>query len=187
MGRLIYSLNVSLDGFIETTDHQLDWGLVDDELHSWFNDQTRALDASLYGRRLYDVMSAHWPTAASDPGISEPELEFARLWNAMPIFVFSHSLESVVPNGRLVSGDVGERLAEIRDEFQGDLDVAGPTLASQFVERGLVDEFRLLVHPVVLGSGTRFFPSLDSRIRLRLTETRTFQSGVVYLGYAVEP
>ena len=106
MGRLIYSLNVSLDGFIETTDHQLDWGLVDDELHTWFNDQTRSLDASLYGRRLYDVMSAHWPTAASDPGISEPELEFARLWNAMPIFVFSHSLESVVPNGRLVSGDV---------------------------------------------------------------------------------
>ena len=67
MGRLIYSLNVSLDGFIETTDHRLDWGLVDDELHTWFNDQTRGLDASLYGRRLYDVMSAHWPTAASDP------------------------------------------------------------------------------------------------------------------------
>ena len=72
---------------------RLDWGIVDDELHTWFNDQTRTLDASLYGRRLYDVMSPHWPTAASDPAASEPEREFARLWNAMPIFVFSHSLE----------------------------------------------------------------------------------------------
>lgn len=81
-------------------------------------------------------------------------------------------------------GHVGAELAKIKREFDGDLAVGGPTLASAFMERGLVDEYRLLVHPVVLGAGTPFFPPLDRPIGLRLLETRTFESGVVYLGYA---
>jgi dihydrofolate reductase len=78
---------------------------------------------------------------------------------------------------------VGDRLAELRSEFAGDLEVTGPTLASAFIERGLVDEYRLVVHPVILGAGTPFFPPLADPIGLRLFETRTFESGVVYLGY----
>ena len=186
MGRLIYMFNVSLDGFIETVDHGLDWSVVDDELHAWFNDQTRALDASLYGRRLYELMSAYWPTAESDPASTDTEREFARLWLGMPKIVFSSTLDSVDWNSRLVSGDVGERYAEVRSEFQGDLDVGGPTLAAEFIRRGLVDEYRMVVHPVVLGSGTPFFPSLRDRIGLRLLETHTFGSGVVYLRYSAE-
>jgi dihydrofolate reductase len=85
-----------------------------------------------------------------------------------------------------VAGDVADRLAEIRTEYPGDLGVAGATLASAFIERGLVDEYRLVVHPVILGAGKPFFPALRDRIRLRLLETRTFASGVVYLGYAAE-
>jgi dihydrofolate reductase len=184
MGKLIYMLNVSLDGYVETPDHSLDWAVVDDELHSWFNDQTRALDASLYGRRQYELMAAHWPTAESDPSTTETEREFARLWNAMPKIVFSSTLESVEWNSRLVRGDVGEELARVRTEFDGDLDVGGATLASAFIRRGLVDEYRLVVHPVILGAGTPFWPKLDSPIRLRLTETHRFASGVLYLGYA---
>ena len=185
MGKLIYSLNVSLDGFVETVDHSLDWAVPDDELHTWFNDQSRTLDASLYGRRLYEVMAAYWPTAESDPAATEPMREFARIWNATPKIVFSTTLDSVGPGCRLVAGDVGDRLAELRSEFPGDLNVGGPTLASAFIGRGLVDEYRLVVHPVVLGAGTPLFPALHDRIGLRLLETHTFGSGVVYLGYEV--
>lgn len=118
-----------------------------------------------------------------DPASTEVTREFARIWNAMPKIVFSRSLDSVDWNSRLVSGDVGERFVELRSEFQGDLGVAGPTLAAEFIRRGLVDEYRLVVHPVVLGSGKPFFPSLRERIGLRLLETHTFSSGVVYLRY----
>jgi len=186
MGKLIYLLNVSLDGFVETPDHSLDWTNVDEELHAWFNDQMRGLDAALYGRRLYDLMAAYWPTAESDPAATPAEREFAAIWLEMPKIVFSSSLDRVDWNSRLVRGDVGEELARLRTEFDGDLDVGGPTLASAFIERGLVDEYRLVVPPVILGAGTPFFPRLDTPIRLRLTETRTFDSGVMYLGYAAE-
>lgn len=185
MGRLIYSLNVSLDGFVETLDHSLAWATVDDELHSWFNDQARGLAASLYGRRMYELMSSYWPTAEADPQSTEPMREFARIWAATPKVVFSSTLQSVDWNSRLVHGDVAAELARLRGEFDGDMDVGGPTLAASFVRRGLVDEYRLVVHPVVLGSGTRFFPETDSPLPLRLVETRRFASGAVYLGYEV--
>lgn len=183
MGRLIYCLNVSLDGFVETTDHSLDWTNVDDELHQWFNDRERTLDASLYGRRMYEVMSP-WFTAEQDPSATDVMREFARTWNSVPKVVFSSSLERVGNNCRLVRGDVGEVLDDLRREFSGNIGVSGPNLAGQFVRRGLVDEYQLVVHPVVLGAGTPFWPELDTPLRLRLTETRTFDSGVVFFSYA---
>lgn len=183
MGKLIYLLNVSLDGFIETPDHGLEWASIDAELHSWFNEQTRTLDASLYGRRLYEVMSAHWPTAEEDPSATDVEREFARIWNPMPKVVFSTSLEHVEHNSRLVQGDVGTVLKDLRREFDGDLDVGGANLAGQFVRRGLVDEYKLMIHPVVLGAGTPFWPELDAPLRLRLVEERKFESGVALRTY----
>jgi dihydrofolate reductase len=183
MGRLIYTLNVSLDGYIETPDRSLDWGIVDEELHFWFNERTRRLDATLYGRRLYEVMAAYWPTGASDPDATPAMREFAGLWNAMPKVVFSSTLDRVDHNSRLVRGDPVEAWPGIREEFQGDLGVAGPTLASAFIRAGLVDEYELVVHPVVLGAGKPFFPELDQPIRLRPEETKTFTSGVQVLRY----
>jgi dihydrofolate reductase len=183
MGKLIYCLNVSLDGFVADADGGLDWASVDDELHTWFNERMRTLDASLYGRRLYELMAAYWPTAGSDPAATDTERDFARVWLATPKIVFSTSLGSVEWNSRLVSGDVGERLAELRSEFPGDMEVAGPDLAARFVARGLVDAYELLVHPVILGAGMPFFPTLTGPIRLRLLGTRTFGSGVVLLRY----
>jgi dihydrofolate reductase len=177
-------MNVSLDGYIETLDHGLDWTVIDDELHGWFNDHMRSVDASLYGRRLYEVMAAYWPHGETDPNATDVMREFARLWNATPRFVFSTSLDHVEWNSRLVSGDVGEIYARVREEFDGDLEVAGPTLAAQFIQRGLVDEFGMVVHPVVLGSGTPYFPPLDEPLRLRLVNTHRFASGAQYLGYA---
>ena len=184
MGKLIYLMNVSLDGFVEAPDHSLDWATVDDELHTWFNDQTRPLDASLYGRRLYEVMAAYWPTGEADPSSTDTEREFARIWNPMPKIVFSTSLEHVEHNSRLVRGDAGTVLEQLRQEFDGDMGIGGPNLAGQFVRRGLVDEYRLVVHPVVLGAGTPFWPELDAPLRLRALETHTFGSGVKVTSYA---
>jgi len=109
--------------------------------------------------------------------------EFSRIWKPMPKIVFSSSLEHVENNARLVSGDVGTLLQDLRREFDGDIDVGGPNLASQFVRRGLVDEYRVVVHPVVLGAGTPFWPELDEPLRLRLVDTRTFASGVEARSY----
>jgi dihydrofolate reductase len=184
MGRLVYSMSVSLDGYVDTPDHSLDWVDMDEELHSWFNDRARETDAFLYGRRLYEVMAAYWPTAESDPNATPAMLDFARIWNPKPKVVFSTTLEEVEWNSRLVRGDPVGELARIRSEFEGELSVGGPTLASAFIRRGLVDEYRIVVHPVVLGAGTPLFPPLERLIRLRLIETRTFASGAVYLGYA---
>lgn len=183
MGKVVYLMNVSLDGFVETTDHSLDWTIVDDELHAWFNDQIRDAGAFVYGRRVYEVMAAYWPTAESDPTATPVMLEFARLWNPKPKVVFSSTLERVDWNSRLTSGDVGEELERMRQEIDGDLQIAGPTLAAEFIRRGLVDEYRLVVHPVVLGAGTPYFPRLEEPIKLQLKETRRFAAGFEYLGY----
>jgi dihydrofolate reductase len=132
---------------------------------------------------MYELMAAYWPTAESDPDATAPERDFARIWLATPKIVFSSSLQSVDWNSRLVRGDIGDELARLRTEFEGDLDVSGATIAGECIRRGLVDEYRLLVHPVILGAGTPFFPALDTPLSLRLKEQRRFESGVVYLGY----
>jgi len=183
VGRLIYTMNVSLDGFVETPEHSLDWATVDDQLHQWFNDEAKTLDASLYGRRMYELMADYWPTAEDDPSATDAMREFARIWKPMPKIVFSTSLDHVKHNARLVRGDVGNVLEELRGEFDGDIDVGGPNVAGQFVRRGLVDAYHLVVHPVVLGAGTPFWPALDAPLRLRLTETRTFASGAVLASF----
>ena len=183
MRQLVYAMNVSLDGYVEAPDHGLDWPVVDDELHSWFNEQERATAASLYGRRLYETMAAYWPGSEADPDATPVMREFGALWRETARFVFSSSLQDVAW-GRLVRGDdVGAELARIREEFDGDLAVGGATLAAAFISRGLVDEYRLVVHPVAIGAGTPYFPPLDAPLRLRQVESHRFGSGVVYRSY----
>lgn len=187
MGKLIYSLNVSVDGFAATPDGGLGWATVDEELHGWFNDQTRTIAASLYGRRMYELMAGYWPGAEGDPDATEVEGEFSRIWKPMPKVVFSTTLTRVDHNARLVQGDVAEVLARVRTEFDGDLDMGGPTLTGQFVTRGLVDEYHLIVHPVVLGTGLPFWPDLDAPLRLRRVEQHRFGSGVELRSFVPVP
>lgn len=177
MGRLIYNMNVSLDGFIETPERDLGWALVDEELHTWFNERAGAVQAELYGRRTYELMAAYWPTGGDDAAATPTTREFARIWNLMPKIVFSSSLQHVDHNSRLVRGDVRPVLEGLRREFDGDLAVGGANLAGQFVRQGLVDEYRLVVHPVVLGAGTPFWPELEAPLRLRQVDSRAFSSG----------
>lgn len=178
MGKLIYLFNVSIDGFIATPDRSLEWTSVDEEIHGWFNEHARNVEASLYGRRLWEVMSAYWPTGEKDPASTEVMREFARIWNRTPKIVFSRTLATVDHGARLVRGDVATVLADVRREFAGDLEVGGADLAGQFVQAGLVDEYRLVIHPVALGRGIPYWPELDAPLRLRLTESQRFESGV---------
>ena len=183
MGKLTYLLNVSLDGFIETLDHSVDWTAIDEELHYWFNERTRETAASIYGRRMYDLMTAYWPTAASDLNATPAMLEYAEIWDAMPKVVFSRTLDSADNGFRLVRGDVGDELAKLRKEYDGEIEVSGPNIASQYIERGLVDEYQLVIHPVILGAGTPYFPPLANPIRLRHVATKRFESGVLAVTY----
>jgi dihydrofolate reductase len=180
--KVIYSMGVSLDGFIAGPKGEIDWSAPDEELHRFHNQQTRELGAHLCGRRLYEEM-AFWETAEANPSAAEHELEFARIWKSLPKIVFSTTLERVVGNARLVRGDVGEEVAKLKEQPGKDLAVGGAGLASTLIELGLVDEYRLFVSPVVLGGGTRYFPALEERIDLELVETRTFGSRVVYVRY----
>jgi len=183
MGKLVYLMNVSLDGYVETADRSLAWTAVDDELHTWFNERTREAGALLYGRRLYEVMAAYWPTADRDPAATPVMLDFARAWVATPKVVFSTTLTEVGPGCRLVRGDVAGEVARLREEVDGDLQIGGPTLAAAAIELGLVDEYQLVVHPVILGGGRPYLPTLERPIELRRIETRPFGNGAVYLGY----
>jgi dihydrofolate reductase len=185
MGRIIYSMSVSLDGFVETPSRSLDWVQVDDELHAVFNDEARAMSAFIYGRRMYELMTDYWPTAEADASATPVMLEFARIWKDKPKIVLSTTLERTEHNSWLLRDDAADELAKLKARPGYDMDVGGPTAAASLMRHGLVDEYRLFLHPVVLGAGTRFFPPLEERVPLTMLETRTFDSGVVYLRYAV--
>jgi dihydrofolate reductase len=182
MRRVIYSMTVSLDGFIADPSGEIDWSAPDEELHRFHNDQVRELGGYLLGRRLYEAM-LYWETADENPSATDFELEFARIWQDLPRVVFSRTLEKVEGNARLAEGGIAEEVARLKQEPGKDLGVGGAGLAGTLVELGLVDEYRLFVSPVVLGGGTPFFPALDERVNLELVETRTFGSRVVYLRY----
>jgi dihydrofolate reductase len=182
MRKLIYSMGVSLDGFIAGPDGEIDWSAPDEELHRFHNLQMREIGAHLCGRQLYEEM-VYWETAEENPSASEHELEFARIWKDMPKIVFSKTLEEVEGNARLLRDGIGNEVARLKEEPGKDLAVGGAGLASTVMKLGLIDEYRLFVSPVVLGDGTPYFPALDERINLELLETRTFGSRVVYVRY----
>lgn len=186
MGRIIYSMSVSLDGFVETPSRSLDWVEVDDELHTFFNEEARAMSAFIYGRRMYELMTDYWPTAEADASATTPMLEFARIWKDKPKIVLSTTLERTEYNSWLLRDDAAaDELAKLKARPGYDMDVGGPTTAASLIRLGLVDEYRLFLHPVVLGAGMRFFPPLGEPIQVTMLETRTFDAGVVYLRYAV--
>jgi dihydrofolate reductase len=182
MRKLIYSMGVSLDGFIAGPEGEIDWSAPGEELHRFHNEQMREVGAHLCGRRLYEEM-LYWESADQDPSTAGPVLEFARIWQQVPKIVFSNTLDQVEGNASLASGGVAAELAKLREQPGKDLAVGGAGLAAAYARAGLIDEYRLFVSPVVLGGGTPYFPALDERIELEPLETRTFGSRVVYLRY----
>jgi dihydrofolate reductase len=181
MRKVIFSMSVSLDGFIAGPGGDFAWAAPDDELHRFHNEQTRELGAHLLGRRLYETM-VYWETADQDPGLGATGREFAGIWQALPKIVFSTTLDAVEGNARLAEGDIATEIAALKAQPGKDIAVGGAGLAAAATELGLIDEYGLFVNPVVVGGGTPFFPP-NHHIDLELVETRTFGSRVTYLRY----
>jgi dihydrofolate reductase len=177
MRKLTYCMNVSVDGYISATP------VPGEELHQWFNDQLRAAEMSLYGRTMWDLMSGYWPTADEKPDASPVEIDFARVWRDTPKVVFSSRPASVDWNTRLHTGDAIEEIRRLKSEDGGEMDISGARLAGAAMRAGLVDEYVLATHPVILGGGKPFFPALDAKVDLRHVETLPFPDGVFVTRY----
>ena len=176
-------MSVSLDGFVEGPNREIDWHLVDDELHSHFNEQLAAMGAFLSGRVTYELMASYWPTADADPASPRPIVEFARIWREMPKVVYSRTLARADWNTTVVREVVPAEVRELVARAGGDLALGGSDLAAAFRRHDLIDEYRVYVHPVVIGGGKPLFRPSDAGLALRLVETRTFGNGVVLLRY----
>ncbi|MEV7027752.1 dihydrofolate reductase family protein [Kitasatospora sp. NPDC093558] len=181
---LIYSMGVSVDGFIADRQGRFAWSVPSDEQFRFHVEQTRELGGFLCGRRLYETMLP-WET---DPSMRGTELwaEFADVWCAIPKVVFSRTLDAVEGNARLATSSLGEEAAAVLAATDGtgkDVAVGGAGLGAQAVELGLVDELRMFRNPIVVGGGTPFLPPVTEAVRLDLIDTRTFGSRVVYERY----
>ena len=183
MRKVVLMLSVSVDGFIEGPNREIDWHLVDDELHQHFNDVLGAMGAFLNGRATYELMAQFWPTADSDPESTPPMVEFARIWRDMPKIVYSRNLTHAEWNTTIVHGVVPAEVIDLKAQPGGDMALGGADLAATFMRLDLIDEYRLYVHPVVIGGGKPLFPPSDSQMDLRLLDCRTFGNGVVLLHY----
>lgn len=176
-------MSVSIDGFIAGPNGDLEWQLVDDELHQHFNDILRRMSAFLDGRVMHEMMAEYWPTADKDPAAPLPVVEFSKIWREMPKFVYSRTLQHADWNATIVRDVVAEEVNRLKKQSGGDMVLGGADLTSAFLRQDLVDEIRLYVHPVVLGQGKPLFQGTEPRRKLRLVETHTFSSGVVLLRY----
>ena len=183
MRKVIYAMMVSLDGFIESTNGDIGSSAPDEELHKHFNDQESSIDTHLYGRRMYENMTAYWPTADENLSAPKHEIEYARIWKNKPKIVFSKTLDQIGWNARLIRGNIAEEVNKLKGQPGKDMAVSGADIASTFMQLGLIDEFRLYFHPIILGGGKPMFRTLHEKINLQLVETRTFGSSVVLLRY----
>lgn len=184
MGRLIYSMIQSLDGYTEDDQGNFSWGAPDEELHTFVNELASSVGTYLYGRRMYETM-VYWETAHTLPDQPQHELDWTRQWQAAEKVVYSRTLvEPRSARTRIEREFDPEAVRRLKAGAAHDLTVDGPELAAQALRAGLVDEIQLLVCPVVVGGGKRFFPE-GVRLNLELLEERRFSSGVVVLRYAV--
>ncbi len=136
MGKLSFAMNVSLDGYVAAPGDDLGWSVPSDELFQWWSDRVGATGLALYGRRLWEGMSSHWPTADEQPGVTPAHVEYAQRWRAMPKVVFSSTISEVAWNARLFAGDAVAEIARLKAEDGGDMDIAGATLAASAMRAG---------------------------------------------------
>jgi dihydrofolate reductase len=178
---LIYSMSVSVDGFIADRDGAFGWSVPTDEQFQFHTAQTRELGGFLLGRRLYETMLV-WET---DPSLRDNALgvAFADVWSAVPKVVFSRTLDGVQGNARLAEASVADEVAAALDATDKDVGIGGAGLAAPAIERGLVDELRMFRNPALVGGGTSFLPPVTEHVPLDLIETRTFGSRVIYERY----
>lgn len=176
MKKLIVSNMVSLDGFFEGPNKELDWFVVDDEMFKYFHDLLNSVDAILFGRVTYQLMADYWPSATES---------IAPKMNNLPKIVFSKTLEKGEwKNSRLVKENITEEVSNLKKQSGKDLVIFGSaSIASSFIKLGLIDEYRIIVNPVVLGSGKPLFKDIKEKINMKLLKTQTFSCGNVILYY----
>jgi dihydrofolate reductase len=179
---------LSLDGYFEGPDHDLSWHNVDDEFNKFAIEQLKETGLILFGRRTYQLMEGYWPKAAIDAETSRDDREIARLINNTDKIVFSRTLDSVQETGNWKNVKLRRKVdpVEIRrlKEMPGrDIWIGTSDLAVSFIKEDLIDEYRFMINPVVLGEGTRIFQGLDHRLDLELTKTRRFESGKMLMYY----
>ncbi|MBI3746231.1 MAG: dihydrofolate reductase family protein [Chloroflexi bacterium] len=185
MRSVTYSMGVSLDGYIVGPDGRFDWTAPDGEVFRFWIDDIRGVGVHLLGRRLYETM-LFWEAADQEPALDDAEREWAALWRPLPKVVFSTTLSAVRGNARLATGSLAQEIVRLRAEpGEGEIAIGGATLAAEAAAMDLIDEYRAMAYPVLVGGGTPFFPRRDRRVDLELVETRTFGSGVVYLRHRV--
>ncbi|HKR15103.1 MAG TPA: dihydrofolate reductase family protein [Pyrinomonadaceae bacterium] len=182
MRKLIFAINVTLDG---CCDHSK--GSSNEEVHEYFTHLLREVDLLVYGRKTYELMVPFWPDVAKkQSGQTRAMNEFAQAFDALNIVVFSQSLEKAEgKNTRIVRSNLQDEILKLKQEQGKDILVGGVSLPSQLIELGLVDEFRVVVHPVVVGAGRRLLDdiNLPERLELQLVESKIFDSGHVALRY----
>jgi dihydrofolate reductase len=185
MHSVTYSMSMSLDGYIVGPDGRFDWTAPDPDVFRFWIDDIRQVGVHLMGRRLYETM-LYWETADDDASLGAAELEWTALWKPLPKVVFSTTLRAVQGNARLAAGGLADEIARLRAEpGDGEIAIGGATLADEAAALGLIDEYRTMVYPVLVGGGIPYFPRRERRVDLELLETRTFGSKVVYLRHRV--
>lgn len=180
MRRLIVSNMMSLDGFFEGPNRELSWHVVDDEFVAYAAEMLRSVDTILFGRTTYELMANYWPNAPHD--------DVAEKMNSLPKIVFSKTLDKAGWNNcRLVRGHTAEEVSKLKQLPGKDMVILGSAmLASHLLQRGLIDEYRIILNPVFIGAGTPLFKGIEHGIRLKLRETKQLHSGVVILYYCKE-
>lgn len=181
MRKIIYAQLTSLDGYIEDSDGKIGWTKPDEELHRHFNELEKNLDINFYGRGMSKAMD-FWLTAGQVPDLKEYEYEYARLWQDTKRMVFSKTLDMVKGNAELRREVDPDEIGELKNQPGNNMAVGGANLASTFIKHGLVDEFRVYIHPVTVGGGKPMFP-LRQKLDLKFVESKTFPDGVVMLKY----
>jgi len=176
MRKVIYSMSMSLDGYVAGPDGDFSWSAPDDELHRFHNDRVREVGVQLCGRGLYETM-VYWDRP--DPGWDATAREFAEIWQALPKIVFSSTLDSLEGNARLATASLADEIAALKAQDGKDIAVGGAALGRAAIEQDRVDELQMFYVPVLVGGGTPFFPAV--RRDLDLLETRTFGGRVSYL------
>lgn len=185
MRKIIHMMSMSLDGFIEGPDRQIEWHLVDEELHRHFNAYLASVGGFLHGRVTYELMADVWPTAGQDPASTPAMVEFAGIWLDKPKIVYSRTLERADWNTTIVRDVVADEVRALKAEPGGDLSLGGADLAAAFRALDLIDEYRVYVHPILIGRGKPLFEQRGAYAPtpLELTGTKTFGNGVVLLTY----
>lgn len=179
MRKLIFQINISLDGF---ADHTV--AIADDELHDFSTDMLNNIDTILFGRVTYQLFESYWPLAPNDPEATKSIVEFADKINAIPKIVFSNTLQDVGWNNtKLVRGNIAEEVLKLKQMTGKDLSVGGLNLARSLTNLSLIDDYWILVHPVIVGKGRRLFDGIHESLTLKLVDSQKFHSGVVALHY----